>query len=74
MKMLTESTDKLMTINKSLEQLGLVGKKADVYLASLELGSASVIEIAKKAGVKRTTCYDILFELEKWFKICPFRK
>ena len=54
-----------MEINKSLEQLGLAGKKADVYLASLELGSASVIEIAKKAGVKRTTCYDILLELEK---------
>ena len=54
-----------MVIQKSLEQLGLAGKKADVYLASLELGSASVIEIAKKAGVKRTTCYDILLELEK---------
>lgn len=54
-----------MEINKSLEKLGLVGKKADVYLAALELGKARVIEIAKKAGMKRTTCYDILMDLEK---------
>jgi len=31
----------------------------------LELGKARVIEIAKKAGVKRTTCYDILLDLER---------
>ena len=43
--------------------MGLGGKKADVYLAALELGSSSVIEIAKKAGIKRTTCYDILLDL-----------
>lgn len=46
-----------------LEQFGLNGKKADVYLAALELGSSSVIDIAKKAGIKRTTCYDILLDL-----------
>lgn len=44
--------------------MGLNGKKADVYLAALELGSSSVIEIAKKAGIKRTTCYDILLDLK----------
>jgi sugar-specific transcriptional regulator TrmB len=53
-----------MEIKPILEQLGLEGKKADVYLASLELGSASVIEIAKKAGIKRTTVYDILMDLK----------
>ncbi|MDD5396928.1 MAG: helix-turn-helix domain-containing protein [Candidatus Moranbacteria bacterium] len=47
-----------------LQQFGLQGKKADVYLAALELGSSSVIEIAKKASIKRTTCYDILMDLE----------
>ncbi len=41
------------------------GKKADVYLASLELGGASVIDIAKKANIKRTTAYDILIDLQK---------
>ena len=52
-----------MEIRQILEQFGLQGKKADVYLAALELGSSSVIEIAKKAGIKRTTCYDILLDL-----------
>jgi len=52
-----------MDIKNTLEQFGLEGKKADVYLACLELGSATVIEIARKAGIKRTTCYDILLDL-----------
>jgi HTH-type transcriptional regulator, sugar sensing transcriptional regulator len=52
-----------MEIKQTLEQFGLEGKKADVYLAALELGSSSVIEIAKKAQIKRTTCYDILQDL-----------
>ncbi len=54
-----------MEIKQTLEQFGLEGKKADVYLAALELGSTTVIEIAKKAGIKRTTCYDILMDLIK---------
>lgn len=53
-----------MEIKNLLQQFGLQGKKADVYLAALELGSSSVIEIAKKAGIKRTTCYDILLDLK----------
>ena len=48
-----------------MEQLGLEGKKADVYLACLELGGSSVIDIAKKANIKRTTAYDILVDLQK---------
>jgi len=51
------------TLRKSLEKLGLQGKKADIYLAILELGEASVIEISKKANIKRTTVYNILPEL-----------
>lgn len=54
-----------MEIREILEQFGLEGKKADVYLSALELGGASVIEISNKSKVKRTTCYDILFELIK---------
>lgn len=53
-----------MDIKNTLEQFGLHGKKAVVYLSALELGSSSVIDIAKKAGIKRTTCYDILMDLE----------
>jgi sugar-specific transcriptional regulator TrmB len=52
-----------MELNQTLEQFGLTEKKADVYLAALELGGTSVINIARKAGIKRTTCYDILQDL-----------
>jgi len=54
-----------MELKSQLQQLDLHGKKADVYLACLELGASSVIEIAKKAGIKRTTAYDILLDLEQ---------
>ena len=53
-----------MKINQILSQFGLTHKKDEVYLASLELGAATTIEIAKKAGIKRTTCYDVLLELK----------
>lgn len=46
-----------------LENLGFSKKKAKIYLAILELGEASVIEIAQKANLKRTTVYNILPEL-----------
>lgn len=54
-----------MEIKQFLAQFDLIGKKADVYLAVLELGSGTVIEIARKSEIKRTTVYDILMELEK---------
>ncbi len=49
-----------MDIKQTLEQFGLDGKKAEVYLASLQLGSASAQEIAKRAGLKRPTVVEIL--------------
>ncbi|MFA5776953.1 MAG: helix-turn-helix domain-containing protein [Parcubacteria group bacterium] len=54
-----------MEIKQVLEQFGLEGRKADVYLAALELGGTTVLEIAKKAGIKRTTTYDILLDLKE---------
>lgn len=47
-----------------LEKVGLNQKEASVYLALLELGTASVLSIAKKAGLKRPTTYLILDDLE----------
>lgn len=44
----------------SLEYIGLTPKEAKIYLAILELGEASVVQIAKSAGIKRTTVYNIL--------------
>ena len=43
--------------------LGFSEKKAKVFLALLQLGETNVIEIAKKAKLKRTTVYNILPEL-----------
>lgn len=48
-----------------LQQLGLSEKEAKVYLASLELGSSSVQEIAHKAGINRPTAY---FQIELLIK------
>ncbi|MFA6047462.1 MAG: helix-turn-helix domain-containing protein [Parcubacteria group bacterium] len=53
-----------MDTKLTLEQFGLHGRKADVYLAALELGGASVIDISRKANTKRTTVYDILLDLK----------
>ncbi|HBH46622.1 MAG: hypothetical protein A2445_05060 [Candidatus Jacksonbacteria bacterium RIFOXYC2_FULL_44_29] len=47
----------------TLQKLGLTEKEARVYLASLELGSAKIPEIAKKSKIKRTTVYVILESL-----------
>lgn len=52
-----------MEIRAVLEKFGLKGKKTDIYLAVLELGGGSVIEIAKKTEIKRTTCYNVILDL-----------
>ena len=54
-----------MKLNEILAQFGLQYKEDDVYLALLELGNASVGEIAVKANIKRTTVYDVLANLER---------
>ncbi len=53
-----------MEINEVLEKIGLNQKEASVYLALLELGTASVQSIAQKADLKRPTTYLILDELQ----------
>lgn len=40
-------------------------KDGTVYLAALELGIAPVAELAKKAGIPRSTCYLVLDDLNK---------
>jgi sugar-specific transcriptional regulator TrmB len=50
-------------LEKLLEKLGLSEKDARVYLATLELGQATVQEISKKAKVVRPTTYVILEKL-----------
>jgi len=53
-----------MELTGVLGQTGLNDKEASVYLALLELGTATVHPIATKAGIKRPTCYLILDELQ----------
>src|SRR3989344_1987563 len=43
--------------------LGLTTKAAKIYLAALELGEATVQQLAQKSELKRTTLYYILNEL-----------
>jgi len=49
-----------MLNKKQLLEIGFGDKEAGIYLALLELGPSTVSEIARKAGINRTTGYDIL--------------
>lgn len=54
------------TMIEHLQKLGLNAKEASLYLVSLEMGEASPVStLAKKAGINRTTAYDILESLVK---------
>ncbi len=46
-----------MALKKNLTDFGLTDNEASAYLATLELGETTIIRIAKKAGIKRTTTY-----------------
>ena len=52
-----------MIEEKILQDLGLTEIEAKVYLAAIELGSDTVLRIAKKAEVKRPTAYVALDNL-----------
>ncbi len=48
---------------KQLTEIGFTEKEARIYMASLELGSSSIQNIASKTGLKRSTVYDIVDKL-----------
>jgi sugar-specific transcriptional regulator TrmB len=52
-----------MDIKEILQNTGLREKEAAIYLAILELGESTVSKIAKKARIKRPTCYVVLQSL-----------
>lgn len=54
-----------MIKEKQLEMLGLRDKEARLYLAALSSLPFTVVDISKKCGIKRPTCYLILDELTK---------
>jgi predicted transcriptional regulator len=47
-----------------LQSLNLSSSEAAVYLAALELGESSILEIARESGVKRSSIYNFLEELK----------
>jgi sugar-specific transcriptional regulator TrmB len=49
-----------MNLLNILSDFGLEKSKGDVYLAALETGTGSAVEIAKKANLPRTTTHEIL--------------
>ncbi len=51
------------SLANSLEALGLSDKAAMIYIALLQIGEGSVIDIAQKADLKRTTVYNIIPDL-----------
>jgi HTH-type transcriptional regulator, sugar sensing transcriptional regulator len=52
-----------MDMEQALKKFGLNDKEIKIYLALLQLGRATVLSIAKKAGIKRPTAYLILESL-----------
>lgn len=56
---------------ETLKDLGLGDTEARVYVASLSLGPSTIQKIARAAGVKRTTAYDIVTDLRQkgWMNI-----
>lgn len=63
-----------MSVNGALEGLGLNSKEQACYLALLELGEASIADIAKKAAIKRPTAYVVVNQLSEKGFISEFRR
>ena len=51
------------SLKNALISINFTEKQANVYLALLKLGNATASEIARQAGINRTTAYDILDSL-----------
>ena len=49
-----------MLLEQYLQNIGLDDKEAKFYLAGLQLGPASLQDLAKSASIKRTTGYEIV--------------
>ncbi|MFA6429545.1 MAG: helix-turn-helix domain-containing protein [Patescibacteria group bacterium] len=64
----------MIDIKQALMEIGISPKEVEVYLAMLELGPASVQDIAKKAGVNRTTTYVMLEGLQRHGLMSSFEK
>ncbi len=56
----------MVSLEKPLQEItGMSEKETQIYLALINLGEGTVIQIAKKSGLKRTTVYNLLPDLIK---------
>lgn len=55
----------ILTVQEKLEQLGISKKASKTYLTLLKMGSGTVMDIAYKAELNRTTVYDLLKSLSE---------
>lgn len=53
-----------MSVEDKLAKLGITGKAYKLYIAAVGLGRAPLQEVAERAGLRRTTAYDVLDRLE----------
>lgn len=63
-----------MKLEKTLQNFGLSEKETKVYLACLELGSASAYKISQKSSIARSTTYELLESLKKKGLVSLFKK
>jgi len=49
-----------MLLEQYLQNIGLDGKEAKIYLASLQLGPAAIQDLSKASGIKRSTVYEVI--------------
>ena len=63
-----------MKIATLLQKFGLTPKEAALFVAAIELGAASVQDLASQAGVSRPTSYAILEKLREKGLVTTFRK
>ncbi len=50
---------------ETLKNIGLTENEAQVYIAALSLGSATILKISRTAEIKRTTVYSVIESLKK---------
>lgn len=63
-----------MKLEQTLKDYGLKEKQIKVYLACLQLGTGPVVKIAQKAGMPRSTVYEILESLRGLNLVATFLK
>lgn len=49
----------MASLQEELEKIDLTSDEASTYIAALELGPATILEIARKTGMNRTTLYAV---------------